>query len=168
VFDTAPPLLLEGAWLLVVADGIATHDEILIVAAIAARTPPDAVPWISRLERADEAGWIAAARRLEPRDRALLMNGLLVTAGLRGPTRHPERSFLDRAGAALGLRVDFDRVDAILRALDGGADLDRRALEGLAMRPEGRSRCRASKLVMARGTALHTRPGTCLAPPMGS
>jgi hypothetical protein len=150
VFEAAPALLLEGTWLLIVADGVATDDEIFIVASIAARSAPGRAPWTSRLEQADEAGWLAAARRLAPRDRARLMNALLGTAGLRGPLKHPERAFLTRAGAALEVMLDFDRVDAILRALDAGDALDPRMFEGKSSPRK-------------RATALHTRPGTWLA-----
>ena len=111
----APPeLLLEGAWLLAVVDGVATHEELLLVAALARGVTADA--W-SRLDATDERRWLARAASLEPLERAALLDALVVTAGLRGPTRHPERCFLIRVGEALGLAVDFARIEAVRRRL---------------------------------------------------
>ena len=114
----SPELLLEGAWLLAVVDGIATREELLVVAALARFVAPGAV---QALDSTDERDWLARAASLEPGERAALLDALLVTAGLRGPTRHPERCFLLRTGAALGLAVDFTRIEAIRRQLGDDA-----------------------------------------------
>jgi hypothetical protein len=110
----SPELLLEGAWLLAVVDGVATGEELFLVAALARGVAPEAS---QRLDAIDERGWLARAASLEPRERAALLDALVVAAGLRGPTRHPERCFLIRVGEALGLAVDFARIEAIQRQL---------------------------------------------------
>jgi hypothetical protein len=113
-------LLLEGAWLLATADGVATHEELLVLAALARALPGEERPGVSCLDAVDEGAFLARAAALAPGDRAALVGGLVVVAGLRGPTRHPEQRFLARVGDATGLAIDLRRVDAIHRALDGG------------------------------------------------
>jgi hypothetical protein len=119
--DPAPALLLEGAWLLATVDGMATRDELAIVAAIARSTPGGAEAALARLDAADEPRWLADAVLLDAGQRAVLLDALVITAGLRGPTRHPERCFLARVGATLSLPVDFARIDAIHRDLHEAA-----------------------------------------------
>jgi hypothetical protein len=109
-------LLLEGAWLLATVDGVATHEELLIVAALARALPDEERSRALRLDALDERAFL---ERLAA-ERAALVGALVVVAGLRGPTRHPERRFLARVGDAAGIAVDLARVDAIHRALDAG------------------------------------------------
>jgi hypothetical protein len=117
-------LLLEGAWLLATASGVTTNEELLIVAAIARSLSPEersaALHGARHIDAPDERCWLERASSLDARERAALADALVVVAGLRGPTRHPERRFLVSAGAALGLPLDLARVDAIHCALDGG------------------------------------------------
>jgi hypothetical protein len=115
---TAPPaLLVEGAWLLSTADGVATHEELLVVAAIARAVAPDASPALDTLDTCDERRWLERAAALSAPERAALVSGISLAASLRGPTRHPERCFLGRVGHALGLPVDFAAIDAAHRRL---------------------------------------------------
>ena len=72
-------------------------------------------------KRCDEHRWLAAASALDAQERASLLDALVVTAGLRGPTRHPERRFLQRVGDALGGTVDFAQIDAVHQHLDEGS-----------------------------------------------
>lgn len=120
----SPALLLEGVWLLATADGRATHEELLVLASVARALACDeraALDRLDRLDATDERRWLAAAVSLEAKERAVLFDALLVIAGLRGPTRHPERRFLARVGDALGLGVDFSRIDAIHQLLEEGS-----------------------------------------------
>lgn len=116
-FRAAPGLLLEGAWLLATVDGTATHDELLIVASIARAVAPDGPSALARLDASEERSWLARAASLQAGERAALLDALVITAGLRGPTRLPERRFLARVSDALGLTVDFARIEVIHRRL---------------------------------------------------
>jgi hypothetical protein len=117
---TPAELLLEGAWLLATADGVATHDELLIVAAVARTVSGDPGHARRRLDSADERRWLEQAAALDAGERAALLDALVLVAGLRGPTRHPHRRFLAHVGAALGRAVDLTRVDAIHQQLSAG------------------------------------------------
>jgi hypothetical protein len=120
VVRTAPALLLEGAWLLATVDGVVTHEELLIVAAVARALACDAASVAARFDASDERRWLEAAAALDLPDRAALLDALVITAGLRGPTKHPERRFLARVGGALGLDIDFAQIDALHRHLEEG------------------------------------------------
>lgn len=111
-FRAAPALLLEGAWLLATVDGVATQEELLVVAAVARALVPDTRRVLERLHACDERRWLERVGALDDRERAALHDALCITAALRGPTRHPERCFLVRAGDALRLPVDFARIEA--------------------------------------------------------
>jgi hypothetical protein len=115
---TAPAgLLVEGAWLLTTADGVATQEELLLVAAIARAVAPDPSGVLDTLDTCDEQRWLERAVAEGPRERAALLSGISLVASLRGPTRHPERSFLSRVGHALELPVDFAAIEAAHRRL---------------------------------------------------
>jgi hypothetical protein len=115
---TAPPaMLVEGAWLLSTADGIATHEELLVVAAIARAVTPDRAPALDSLDACDERRWLERAAALSAPERTALLSGISLAASLRGPTRHPERCLLSRIGHALSLPVDFAAIDAAHRRL---------------------------------------------------
>ncbi len=118
-------LLVEGAWLLATADGVATYEELLVVAAIARSLSGDeraeALHGAWHIDAPDERCWLERASSLDAPARADLAGALEAVAGLRGPTRHPERRFLLSVGDALGVAIDFARIEAIHRSLDGDA-----------------------------------------------
>jgi hypothetical protein len=118
---SSPSLLLEGAWLLATVDGVATPEELLVIAAVARALGCDERAVLrARLDRCDEVRWLAAVAAKRAPERQALADALVVVAGLRGPTRHPERRFLSRASEALGVTVDLARVGAIHGALQDG------------------------------------------------
>jgi hypothetical protein len=122
-FDGPRALLVEGAWLLATADGIATYEELLAVAAVARSLSSDeraaALHGVRHIDVPDERCWLERVSSLDAHERAALADAMAVVAGLRGPTRHPERCFLARAGAALGVPVDLERIEAIHQGLEG-------------------------------------------------
>ncbi len=121
-FNGPRALLVEGAWLLATANGVATYEELLVVAAIARSLSDDeraaALHDARHIDAPDERCWLERVSLLGARERAALADAMAVVAGLRGPTRHPERRFLARAGDAVGVPVDVDRIEAIHRSLE--------------------------------------------------
>jgi hypothetical protein len=118
-FDTT--LLLEGAWLLATADGVLTHEELLLLSTIARSIPEHRRPPIERLRHVGEGVWIARMARLDGYERDAILAGLHLVAGLRGATGVPERRFLEHAGEAIGQTIDFARIAHVRRQVDHGS-----------------------------------------------
>ena len=93
------------------------------MAAIARAVAPDLSFALDTLDTCDERRWLERAAAEGSGERAALLSGISLVASLRGPTRHPERSFLSRVGHALDLPVDFAAIDDAHRRLGGGVRL---------------------------------------------
>jgi hypothetical protein len=106
-------LLLEGAWFLSSCDGVVTHDELLLISALARSIPAANRPSLEHLRFAGEGAWIMRLIFLDDARRAQTLRALETIAALRGPVGHAERSYLQRIGEALAEPIDLARIDRI-------------------------------------------------------
>jgi hypothetical protein len=103
--------LLEGAWLLATADDVLTHEGLLVLAALARMIPPQQRAPLQKLRSVGEAVWIVHMALLADEVSSEVLRLLEDIAGLLGPLVPAERSFLTRTAEALGMRVDFARIE---------------------------------------------------------
>ncbi|HEY8041235.1 MAG TPA: hypothetical protein VIF15_15620 [Polyangiaceae bacterium] len=122
---THPEILVEGAWLLATVDGDAAHEEVMAVALVVDRLPPEARRKLS-LDKSlgdDEEDWFESLASL-PRDmHEPLLDVLYLIAATDRTLCPSERRFLRRVAKTLGTTVDLERIDRICRHLAGGEAL---------------------------------------------
>ena len=113
-------LLLEGAWFVSSCDNVVTHDELLLVSALARAIPDDRRPALDRLRFAGEGAWVMRLEFLDDARRASTLSALETIVALRGPVRDAERAFLVRVGEALGQPFDLARIEEVRAHLNLG------------------------------------------------
>jgi hypothetical protein len=112
-------LLLEGAWLVSTCDDYASHEELLVLSALAHAIPDHEHPPVERLAFVGEGVWVIRMTLLDDDERRAVFDALHVVAALRGDIGVAERAFFERVGAALELAVDYARMAAMRARVAG-------------------------------------------------
>lgn len=113
----AAPLLVEGAWFMLTADGRLAPAETAVLAWLVERFPPGSRAELTSRFVEDEAGFHARLAEVPAQSRDALLRAFEVTSAVDGPPNLPERRVLRNAARALGLDVDVARVDRVARDL---------------------------------------------------
>lgn len=120
---TEPLLLVEGAWLLSNADGEASHEELMGIAALVDVLSPDKKLDVGSARLDDDDAWFERLAKSPREWHGAMLDALYLVAGADRELQVPERRVLRQIGKALGRDVDFERIEQICRHLADGDDL---------------------------------------------
>ncbi len=113
----AAPLLVEGAWFMLTADGHLAPAETAVLAWLVERFPPEARDALTARFVEDETSFHARLAAAPVEARAALLRAFEVASAVDGAPNLPERRVLRNAARALGLDVDVGRVERLAREL---------------------------------------------------
>ncbi|MCC6647501.1 MAG: hypothetical protein IT374_18255 [Polyangiaceae bacterium] len=111
------PLLVEGAWFMLTADGRLAAAETAALAWLIEQFPADARAGLTARFVEDEAEFHARLARTPEHVRDTLLQAFEVAAAVEGPPTLPERRVLRNAARALGREVDAARLGRVAREL---------------------------------------------------
>ena len=112
--------LVEGVWLVAVADGQLDDHETALLAHLVGMCPRESRRKVTARFVDDEEGWLARLARLPEPAHDELFYALEVAAAMDGSPSPGERKLLAHAAAALDVELPPDRLDAIAAAICDG------------------------------------------------
>ncbi|MFI5301234.1 MAG: hypothetical protein ACHREM_24385 [Polyangiales bacterium] len=119
-FPGDPTLLIEGAWLLITADGAAKHEELLAIALLVDAMPEGHHPALDKALNDDEDEWLERLHAVPEEHKGSLLEAFYLLASVDRKLQPSERRFLRRVGKALHREVDYARIENICHYLARG------------------------------------------------
>lgn len=113
----AAPLLVEGAWFMLTADGRLAPEETAVLAWLVEQFPAAERPALRERFVEDEAAFLARLADAPEEARDVLLSAFEVASSVDGPPTLPERRVLRNAARALGREFDTTRLDRVAREL---------------------------------------------------
>src|SRR5262249_1116190 len=106
------PFIIAGAWLLITADGKASHDEVRALTAIIGAVPKEdrAALQLEKLLHTDQEKWFDDLPHISPETVPSLLDVLYLIAATDRQLHESERRFLCRVGKVLARDIDFNRI----------------------------------------------------------
>ena len=111
------PLLVEGAWFMLTADGKLAPEETAVLAWLVEQFPAELHHELTSRFVEDEASFLARLSLVPEGARDALLSAFEVASAVDGPPTLPERRLLRNAARALGRELDAARVDRVSREL---------------------------------------------------
>lgn len=111
------PLLVEGAWFMLTADGKLAPAETAVLAWLVEQLPAASRAELTSRFVEDEAAFHARLAAAPEASRDALLEAFEVASAVEGPPSLPERRVLRSAARALGREVDVARLGRVAREL---------------------------------------------------